>query len=700
MRVKTLARILGIGIVALAVAGVAMLMALDVSQYRGVIERQAEAATGRALSIAGPMDLSISLQPAVVLEDVSFANAAWGSRQHMVTAERIEAQVDLIPLLSGEIKVTRLVLVRPTVTLEVDKDGRGNWVLDLPETPAPAEGAPAAGGTPALPDLRLVRVEDATFAYIDQGSGETRTLSLAALEATATGWAAPLAVEGSGRLDDLAFTLAGTLGPLSTLLDAATPYPVVVRLETDGGASLGIDGRIAEVAKGRGIDLALNLSVPDPEALAEAARLPLPASLPGLRLDGRVSDRDGGWRIDNLAATLGDTSLAGALAVRLDGPRPAVSGTLTSPLIDLPALLPAGAEAADAPAGGDAGAGRLFPDDPLPLGALKAADAGLDLAVTRLVLPNGLALEDVAGKVALKDGRLAVAPLSARVGGGTARVSLALNAADGAAADVSVQARTEDVVLGQLLTALGQGDLIQEGPVDLSADLTGRGGSVAALMGSLDGDLTVTVGQGTINNGAVRSWTQDIALRLIDSLNPFAAKEQYTVMQCVVVRLGVAGGVARSDRGIALETPQFHVTGSGTIDLGQETVDMAVRTGVRQGAGIATADLANLIRVQGRLADPQIGIDPLGAARTAISTGAAIASGGLSLLAEQVIDRTSADPAPCATALGKAPPADTAAPAATAAPAPAQALPETPAEAIKDLGETLNQGLKGLFGSQ
>lgn len=124
-------------------------------------------------------------------------------------------------------------------------------------------------------------------------------------------------------------------------------------------------------------------------------------------------------------------------------------------------------------------------------------------------------------------------------------------------------------MLGRVLSQVGQGDVIADGPTDVALDLRGQGGSVAAIMGNLDGSALVKVGQGTINNDAVRSWTQDIALRLIDSLNPFAAKDKYTVLQCGVVNLRLDNGVATSDQGIAGSDAQVPRLWLGNHQLGR-----------------------------------------------------------------------------------------------------------------------------------
>ena len=70
-------------VVAVVVAGVAVLSTMEFEELRGVIEAEAEKATGRKLTIAGDIDLEISLSPAIAVEDVRFANAEWGSRPAM-----------------------------------------------------------------------------------------------------------------------------------------------------------------------------------------------------------------------------------------------------------------------------------------------------------------------------------------------------------------------------------------------------------------------------------------------------------------------------------------------------------------------------------------------------------------------------------------------------------------------------------------
>jgi hypothetical protein len=69
--------------------------------------------------------------------------------------------------------------------------------------------------------------------------------------------------------------------------------------------------------------------------------------------------------------------------------------------------------------------------------------------------------------------------------------------------------------------------------------------------------------------------------------------------------------------------------------------------------GIGAGTLSSLMRIQGTLAEPRIGTDLEGLAKTGASIGAAVATGGLSLLAESVYGQVSADEYPCETALAR-----------------------------------------------
>ena len=182
-------------VIAFAVTAYALLASFDVEAYRDVIQAEVRKATGRELTLDGPVDLRVSLTPAVTAERVAFGNAEWGSRPQMATLERFEVEMELMPLLSGEVKVTRLVLVEPDILVEVDAEGRSN--LDFGGTVEEGESASAP------PDLAInvnaVTIENGRLTYRDGASGEEMTVELDSLEATAASFSDPIALALQGR---------------------------------------------------------------------------------------------------------------------------------------------------------------------------------------------------------------------------------------------------------------------------------------------------------------------------------------------------------------------------------------------------------------------------------------------------------------------------------------------------------------------
>src|SRR3546814_2746280 len=86
--------------------------------------------TGRDLAINGDLKLDIlTLSPSLVVNDVRFANAEWGSRPDMAVVERFEAEVALLPLISGNLVIQRIVLVGADILIETNQQGRTNLTV-------------------------------------------------------------------------------------------------------------------------------------------------------------------------------------------------------------------------------------------------------------------------------------------------------------------------------------------------------------------------------------------------------------------------------------------------------------------------------------------------------------------------------------------------------------------------------------------
>ncbi|MGD9342374.1 MAG: AsmA family protein, partial [Chromatiales bacterium] len=71
----TVAAIAGIAVIAI----VLYLLFADLGKYRPTVEQAVTEATGRQFKISGAFELDVLPSPSIVMEDVTLANAPWGS---------------------------------------------------------------------------------------------------------------------------------------------------------------------------------------------------------------------------------------------------------------------------------------------------------------------------------------------------------------------------------------------------------------------------------------------------------------------------------------------------------------------------------------------------------------------------------------------------------------------------------------------
>jgi uncharacterized protein involved in outer membrane biogenesis len=255
MRLKTVLVVVGVIVVVLIVGVMVAINTIDVNRYKGFVTEQAKAATGRDVRIGGNLDLRIGFTPAIVVDDVSVANAPWGSRPEMVKLRRLEVEVALFPLIFRQIRVNRLVLVQPDILLETDAKGMGNWVLSTPAAPSAPKQPP--GEKTVLPAVAVqkLRIEKGTFTYRDGKTKRTTNMSVDRLDVEAKDLTSPLSVDLAAGYNGKPFTVTGTLGPLGELQTPSKPYPVKLVLKV-GDSAIEIEGTMGKPMEAADLDLA------------------------------------------------------------------------------------------------------------------------------------------------------------------------------------------------------------------------------------------------------------------------------------------------------------------------------------------------------------------------------------------------------------------------------------------------------------
>jgi len=195
------------------------------------------------------------------------------------------------------------------------------------------------------------------------------------------------------------------------------------------------------------------------------------------------------------------------------------------------------------------------------------------------------------------------------------------------------------------------------------------------------------MGKGELKDSKTKAAGTD----LFSMLNPSGTREG-TLIECGVINFNIKDGIATADKGIAVASNKMNVIGSGTIDLKTEKLDIGITPQAREGVGISVGQLAELVRVQGTLANPKLGVDTMAALKAGAGVGAALATGGLSILAQGLYDKSTADEDPCATALGQKPAKTT-----TASKEPEKSTTTKAVDAVKEAGSAVTDTIKGWF---
>lgn len=241
--------------------------------YKPRIVAAVQAATGRTLALNGPIGLKFSLHPTIEVRDVALANPPGFSRPDMVRMQAVDVQLGLLPLIRGRIEIGRLVLVHPDILLERTASGDTNWQFARPSPPSKTAQPPAAPRQHRPTQLAIndLRIDDGTLAYRDDRTGHTALIQLKTLRAEAPA-DAPVHMTANAVVNGLPFTVAAQTGSLHALQTPPAPpgWPVQAKLHA-AGATLAVNGSVAEPMQGRGYAVTLNATIPDLAALAPFA---------------------------------------------------------------------------------------------------------------------------------------------------------------------------------------------------------------------------------------------------------------------------------------------------------------------------------------------------------------------------------------------------------------------------------------------
>jgi len=272
MRWKWIIGSVAILIIALMVTVYAVLASYDYNKLKPRLAQLVKDATGRELTLGGQVDVAIGFWPALVVTEVTLANASWGSQPQMIKVDKLEAQLRLLPLLLRKVQLKRIGLTGVDVLLETDPNGQGNWDVITSGSPVGETGA----SKPKAIEIDALRIEKAQLTFHEGRTGASKRYTLTRLDLARKATDDELALDLKADYNGQPISLSGKTG-LIGILFAHRRFPLELS-GTFSNAKVEIAGAIDDVLNLQGIALRAHASGTDLAALKIDKNIPLPGT--------------------------------------------------------------------------------------------------------------------------------------------------------------------------------------------------------------------------------------------------------------------------------------------------------------------------------------------------------------------------------------------------------------------------------------
>ena len=164
----------------LAVLLVAALLAVfflleNPDRFKSQISNSISQSTGYDVAINGSLSWRYWPPIAIEVTDLTLSNLTLSEKgQQIATIEVLEADVDLMPLLTGQslLRVNQVLLKGGQVDLQVDSGGTGNWQLPESDTSQSAQGRQGATDSDTITTVDTLALESLVVSYHDAGTGD------------------------------------------------------------------------------------------------------------------------------------------------------------------------------------------------------------------------------------------------------------------------------------------------------------------------------------------------------------------------------------------------------------------------------------------------------------------------------------------------------------------------------------------------
>jgi AsmA protein len=637
--VKLVGIVVGCLVALLIVVLLAVRLFVNPNDYKDRIAQQVKSATGRELTLSGPIRLSVFPWIALELGPASLGNPPGFSTQPFAAVQHIAVRVKLLPLLRKELQIGRIEIDGLDLRLLKNAAGKGNW-QDFGGSGSKSQPASTSSGSGTLPDLAGLEIKDSRLSYQDMvadhvslelghvTSGKPIPVKLK-LDLTTAPGAKPIDLDGQMDVTlDLEkkqyriapLEISGTLtskqgaapvswkfavpqlsADLAAQTFSAPAFTVELAALHLGGSIAGT--RIVDAPSFKGAfkvdpvslrDLMGKLGITPPVTRD-------PKVLARLAANGNFAYGGNALAADALDIQLDDSRLRGKLAVtNLD--TKATNFNLGIDRINIDRYRPPEAPATAKAAAPPAEKSGAQPSDPL-----KHLELNGTLTIGSATASN-VTLTQLLVTIAAKNGVTRIAPIRAKLYGGDYSGDITIDDRE-AVPTLKIDQTMASIDMAQMLKDFAKTQRIS-GRGTVTTNLTAHSLGGDTLMKTLNGHVSANVDNGALEG--VDLWFEiNRVVALIQKQGvPGGQSSGRTKFDALKVSADLVNGVA-STKDLNIASQNLRISGQGTSNLVTEAINYQVKATILKdaptAAGAAGKSLADIpLNITGTFSSPSV----------------------------------------------------------------------------------------------
>lgn len=641
-------------IIILLIAIVIFIAMFDWNRLKPTINQKVSTELNRSFAIRGDLGVDWSRQkdeagwrawvpwPHVHAEDIVLGNPSdvqTGEKDaQMVKLARVDASIAPLALLHKEVLIPRIWLKQPDASLLRLANGKNNWTFNLAnsETTDPAQPPSAWSFTvnDIVFDRGQIDYKDAPMkadfrAVIDplgkplpftEVTGDKKDAPKNNTPPFVFGW------KVDGKYNGEPLSGSGKIGGMLALKDANAMFPLQADVRS-GKTRIAVAGTLQDPMNLGGLDLRLKFSGQTLSDLYGLTGVLLPQT-PPYSTDGHLSatlhDKDGAtYHYQNFNGEIGDSDIHGSLTYQATKPRPKLTGEVVSKQLrfaDLAPLIGADSNQDKAKRGETTRqpADKVLPVEKFDTKSWGVMDADVKFSAKRIEHGESLPLSDLSTHLKLTKGEILLDPLRFGIAGGNLNSTIRLEG-DKSPMQARADLHARHLKLKQLLPKM---ESMERSLGDLNGDatLTGTGNSVAALLGTSNGDMKILINDGVVSRSLMELAGLNVGNYLVGKL--FGDDE--VAINCAAANVNIKNGLV-TPRLFVFDTENAVINISGSTSMATERLDLTIDP---ESKGMRVLTLRSPLYVRGTYKNPDAGVKPgplIARGAAAVALGAVVA---------------------------------------------------------------------------